>query len=158
MNKSNPSVGAVSDSTQEEPASLAFDFAWVLRKLSQGDRDAERRRTAALAFAQYELAGDDPDALETFIEGAGREALESYCTPYLSFHENSEGVFGFWPDITTLEEDARSRSGVVKVNAGDPWPPLWPPHGDDIQYVMEVTDHGNVTLYNRRRVEIWSCV
>lgn len=158
MTKSNPSVGAISDSTQEEPESLAFDFAWALRKLSHSDRDAGRRQAAAQALAQYEQAGDDPDAIETFIEGAGREALESYCAPYLSFYENSDGLFGYWPDITMLEEDARSRSGVVKVNAGDPWPPLWPPHGDDIQYVMEVTDHGNVTLYNRRRVEIWSCV
>ncbi len=76
----------------------------------------------------------------------------------MAFHEDAEGHFGFWPDISTLDEDARCRNGVVKVNAGDPWPPLCPPNGDDIEFVMEVNDHGNVTLFNRRRREIWSCV
>jgi hypothetical protein len=159
MTNSNPSVGSISDATRDDPPSLAFDFAWALRKLSRNDRESERRQAAAKALAEYEQAADEPDALEKFFEGTGREALESYCTPYLSFDENAEGQFGFWPDISTLEEDVRCpRSGVVKVNAGDAWPPLWPPHGADIQYVMEVTDHGNVTLYSRARREIWSCV
>jgi hypothetical protein len=76
----------------------------------------------------------------------------------MGFHENAEGHFGFWPDISMLDEDARCRNGVVKVSAGDPWPPLWPPQGDHIEFVMEVNDHGNVTLFNRRRRELWSCV
>jgi hypothetical protein len=119
-----------------------------------GDRDRERRRAANEALAQHERAGNDEGPLGDFVQTAGRDALESYCPPYIGFHENTDGHFGFWPDICTLEEDARCRNGVVKVNAGDPWPP----QGDDIHYVMVVSDHGNVTLLNRRRREIWSCV
>ena len=159
MTKSNPSVGPISDATREDLETLAFDFAWTLRKLSTADRDRERRRAALAALAQYDgRAEDDESALGNFVDTAGREALEGYCSPYLRFDENPHGQFGFWPDISSLEDDARSRSGVVKVNAGDPWPPLWPPHGDDIHYVMEVNDHGNVTLYSRSRRELWSCV
>jgi hypothetical protein len=158
MTKTHPRVRAISDSTREDLAALASDFAWTLRALSRNDRDADRRNAAAEALSEYEEADDDPDALETFIDGAGREALEAYCSPYMSFHQNAEGHFGFWPDISSLEQDVQSRDGVVKVNAGDRWPPLWPPHGTDIHYVMEVNDHGNVTLYSRHRKEIWSCV
>lgn len=159
MTKTNPSVGTISDATREDLEALAFDFAWTLRMLSTGDRDRERRRAALATLAQYDgRAEDDENALSDFVDTAGREALESYCPPYMRFDENHDGQFGFWPDISCLEDDVRSRSGVVKVNAGDPWPPLRTADGDAIDYVMEVNDHGNVTLYSRSRREIWSCV
>ena len=158
MTKCIPSVGPIGDATREDLEALATDFAWTLRRLSSGDRDSERRRAASEALSLHERAGDDTTALEDFIESAGREALERYCAPYMCFHEDAEGHFGFWPDISMLDEDARCRNGVVKVSAGDPWPPLWPPQGDHIEFVMEVNDHGNVTLFNRRRRELWSCV
>jgi len=47
-----------------------------------------------------------------------------------------------------LEYAARSKDGVIKVNAGDAWPPLWTPTGREVQFVIEVNDHGNVTLYS----------
>jgi hypothetical protein len=157
MTISHPRVGPIADATRDDPVALAADFAWTLRQLSKADRDAQRRQGALDALAEYERAGDDINVLEDFVDSSGREALERYCAPYMGFHE-IEGRFGFWPDLPMLEEDARSRSGVVKVAAGDPWPPLWPPHGTDIHFVVEVNDHGNVTLFNRRRQEIWSCV
>lgn len=61
-------------------------------------------------------------------------------------------------DLEALEYSARSKDCVIKVNAGDTWPPLWTTAGCDVQFVMEVNDHGNVTLYNRRRREVWTCV
>lgn len=159
MKKCNPSVGPIGDATREDLEALAFDFAWTLRKLHGGDRDSDRRRAAKQALAAYaECMEDDESALANFIDTTGREALERYCPPYLRFDENRDGQFGFWPDICSLEEDARCRNGVVKVDAGDRWPPLWPPQGHEIQFVMEVNDHGNVTLFDRRRRELWSCV
>lgn len=158
MTTSHPSVGPIGDATREDLPALAFDLAWTLRSLFTKDRDSERRRAAGEALWQYEQAGDDGAALGEFVETSGLEALQSYCPAYLRFDEGPDGRFGFWPDLDSLQEDARSRNGVVKVNAGDPWPPLWPPHGAGIQYVMEVSDHGNVTLYGRNRREIWSCV
>jgi hypothetical protein len=76
----------------------------------------------------------------------------------MSFSLAPSGDYGFWPDLDGLDFAARSKEGVVKVSAGDPWPPLWSASGRDIQFVVEVNDHGNVTLFNRRRQEIWSCV
>lgn len=70
----------------------------------------------------------------------------------------SSGEYGFSPDIEGLEHSAQSKDSVIKVNAGDAWPPLWTSSGLEVQFIMEVNDHGNVTLYNRRRREVWSCV
>lgn len=162
MTKSNPSVGPISDSTRTDIQSLASDFAFTIRKLCANDRDRGRCKAANEALKQYDNAeqefDNDSSPLEEFVDSIAREVLESYCAPYMGFYENEDGLFGFWPDLESLQDDALSREGVARVNAGDPWPPLWPPHGNQIQFVMEVTDHGNVTLFNRRRVEIWSCV
>mgnify|MGYP003377171519 FL=1 len=76
----------------------------------------------------------------------------------MSFYRAPSGDYGFWPDIEALEYSARSTEGVIKVNAGDAGPPLWTSSGHEVQFIMEVNDHGNVTLYNRRRREVWSCV
>ena len=76
----------------------------------------------------------------------------------MSFSLSPSGDYGFWPDLEGLEYAARSKDGVIKVNAGDAWPPLWTSTGREVQFVIEVNDHGNVTLYNRRRQEVWSCI
>ena len=88
----------------------------------------------------------------------GLEAIQAYCHPFMSFSLSPSGDYGFWPDLEGLEYAARSKDGVIKVNAGDAWPPLWTPNGREVQFVIEVNDHGNVTLYNRRRQEVWSCI
>lgn len=89
--------------------------------------------------------------------------------------------YGFWPSLDSLEEDARYLNGVIKVNEGDEWLRVDPddsasyilvnggPKGhcdpdqhscdQPIDYVMSVSDHGNVTLYDARtRAIIWSIV
>ena len=110
------------------------------------------------AIDDFEKAGDDQEALQAFIDGAGLEAIQAYCLPFMSFSLSPSGDYGFWPDLDGLECADRSNEGVIKVNAGDPWPPLWSGSGRDVQFVMEVSDHGNVTLYTRRRQEVWSFV
>ena len=54
------------------------------------------------------------------------------------------------------EAAVESKQGVIKIDAGDEWPD---PMDPSINYVMEVTDHGNVTLYGAHdHAEVWSCV
>ena len=104
------------------------------------------------------LGGAVRAELWAFVDGAGLEAIQAYCHPFMSFSLSPSGDYGFWPDLEGLEYAARSKDGVLKVNAGDAWPPLWTPNGREVQFVIEVNDHGNVTLYTRRRQEVWSCV
>ena len=129
-----------------------------MRQFIKTDRDGQRRRASLAAIDDFEKAGDDQEALQAFVDGAGLEAIQAYCLPFTSFSLAPSGDYGFWPDLEGLEYAARSKDGVIKVNAGDAWPPLWTPTGRDVQFVIEVNDHGNVTLYNRRRQEVWSCI
>ena len=153
-----PRIGAVCSADPNDIHALAGDFAYELGKFIKTDRDGDRRRVSLAAIGHFEEAGDDPEALQAFVDGAGLEAIQAYCHPFMSFSLSPSGDYGFWPDLEGLEYAARSKDGVIKVNAGDAWPPLWTPIGRELQFVIEVNDHGNVTLYNRRRQEVWSCI
>ena len=153
-----PRIGAVCSADPNDIHALAGDFAYELRQFIKTDRDGDRRRASLAAIDDFEEAGDDPEALQAFVDGAGLEAIQAYCHPFMSFSLSPSGDYGFWPDLEGLEYAARSSDGVIKVNAGDAWPPLWTPTGREVQFVIEVNDHGNVTLYNRRRQEVWSCI
>lgn len=158
MNIRTPRIGSVCSADPNDFHAVAHDFAYELRQFIRTDRDTDRRRASTSAIGEFEDADDDPEALQAFVEGSGQDALQAYCLPFMSFSRAPSGHYGFWPDIEGLEYSARSKNGVIKVNAGDAWPPLWTSSGLDVQFIMEVNDHGNVTLYNRRRREIWACV
>lgn len=96
------------------------------------------------------------------------QILDSHCPDYTYFGslEGDGACFGVWASIESLEEDSRfGDNGVVKIDAGD----AFPVYSRDTKehpsqkanYVMSVTDHGNVTLYRRagnRWIEVWSVV
>ena len=154
----SPRISAVCSADPNDIHALAGDFAYELRQFIKTDRDGDRRRASLAAIDDFEEAGDDPEALQAFVDGAGLEAIQAYCLPFMSFSLSPSGDYGVWPDLEGLEYAARSKDGAIKVNAGNAWPPLWTPTGREVQFVIEVNDHGNVTLYNRRRQEVWSCI
>lgn len=152
-------IGSISTGTLH-PDHLADTYVTTLQQFIARDNDADRRKRAQAAVAEYQRLhtseARDADMLEWSMETAW-PLLEEYAPPYVSLrsHEGDGADIGYFPDIDTLETDARYREGVLKVNAGDTWPRL----PADIDYIFEVNDHGNVTLYNARsRQEIWSCV
>jgi hypothetical protein len=158
VNIRTPRFGSVCSADPNDIPVVAHDFANALRQFIKTDLDPDRRKASALAISEFEDADDDPEALRSFVERSGQDSLQAYCLPFMSFSRAPSGAYGFWPDIEGLEYSARSKDGVIKVNAGDAWPPLWTPSGLEVQFIMEVNDHGNVTLYDRRRREVWSCV
>jgi hypothetical protein len=98
--------------------------------------------------------GDTPELTE-FLNERLWDAMQAAAPPYAEFgaHEGDGSDYGFWPSIEALSEDAREGDTVVKVEAGNPWPEM----AKSVVYVMEVTDHGNVTLRHRSNGrEIWS--
>lgn len=90
-------------------------------------------------------------------------AAEDYLPPY-TFIGSSEGdgaLFGVWPALESLTEDAvwlnkaTADNDVIRVDDTGHVPVRFS------GYVMQVSDHGNVTLYaaTRGRLrEIWSVV
>jgi hypothetical protein len=118
---------------------------------------------------------DLPNLLEDLII-----LLESHVPDYAYFGslEGDGACFGIWPSIDQLEEDSIERrryldpndsrghdASVLKLDAGDPFPKAKlgsrDSYGRGFSHVMEVSDHGNVTLYRRasnRWIEVWSVV
>lgn len=90
---------------------------------------------------------DDVDALT--------DKLSEYAPPFCYFgaHEGDGADFGFWFSRDSFN-DACRYGEVLKLSAGDEWPDEL----GEAEYVAEVTDHGNVTLYSRDHTEIWSIV
>jgi hypothetical protein len=138
VNIRTPRIGSVCSADPNDWPAVAHDFAYELRQFIKTDRDPDRRRAAMSAISEFEDAGDDPEALQAFVEGSGKDALQAYCLPFMSFSSAPSGDYGFWPDIEGLEYSARSKDGVIKVNAGDAWPPLWTSSGH-----RSAVHHGN---------------
>jgi hypothetical protein len=89
--------------------------------------------------------------LETLTDLLG-EFAPPFC--YFGAHEGDGADFGFWLSRDALDE-AEHDGEVVKVAAGDEWPQT----AADAEYVLEVTDHGNITLFSAlTKKELWSLV
>ena len=158
-------IGSVSSGTFV-PRDLAWAFHFDLKKLAEQDtEDAERKKRTLDALEPIgallkQEANETPEAtavFDTFHQETAPELFEAYCAPFTSFgsHPGDGADFGIWPDVESAQEQARYRDGVVSVPAGDEWPEL----EDDIDYVLEVNDHGNVSLYNAHTKQpLWDCV
>lgn len=163
-----PGIGSVSEGTMR-PEDLIPAFADVLRMYAPGVY-------ATLAELYLECFDTNTEWDDIDIEtqsdcvSALFDAMDEIAPPFCSFgaSEGDGACYGFWPDVEGLNEAARWRDGVVKVEAGDDWGYLGAPAEfcicrepieDRPDYVMSVSDHGNVTLYDARtRKEIWSVV
>lgn len=100
------------------------------------------------AYFESEEAGWDLEELQT--------RLEEFAPPfgYFGTLEGDGADFGFWFARESFDE-AVYEGSVLKVNAGDAWPDPLP---DGTDYVAEVSDHGNVSLYATDGTEIWAIV
>ena len=115
--------------------------------------DIERRALEGLGIldSYFDDSGDAEDDISDLID-----EIQSFCPPYVTFgsHPGDGADFGFWPDIDALEEGARFGE-VLKVDDTAEIP------ADYRGLVMQVSDHGNVALYQAEGdslAELWSCV
>jgi len=99
----------------------------------------------------YEAEDAMFDLNETLID-----LLNEYAPPFAYFgsHEGDGSDFGYWLSTDAIE-DAVQDGTLVKVEAGVHWPDFHP----DIEYVLEVNDHGNAALFDANsRLELWAIV
>ena len=91
--------------------------------------------------AQY----SDGELLEVYTE-----QLESLCPPFVYFGtlEGDGADFGFWPDIETIQE-------IVNIAECDASQGISCP---DDGVIVQVSDHGNVTVTDMERNVLWSVV
>ena len=78
------------------------------------------------------------------------DALQELCPVYVYFgaHPGDGSDYGFWPDIDSLEDDLRyaepTDNPEEKIIDND--------------FIVQVSDHGNVTVMTLDREVLWSCV
>ena len=80
------------------------------------------------------------------------EALNELCPPlvYFGTHPGDGADFGFWPDMDRLEEEMRSTTSDFQADN------CWTLADDGV--IVNVSDHGNVTVMDMERNVIWSVV
>ena len=77
-------------------------------------------------------------------------ALQEYCPPFVYFgtHPGDGADFGFWPDIDGIQE-------IVNIAECDASQGISCP---DDGVIVQVSDHGNVTVMDMERNVLWSVV
>lgn len=96
-----------------------------------------------------------------------QDALQEYCPPFVYFgtHPGDGADFGFWPDMDALSEALycyrRDHGGHRRSTEEDMVAPIV----DEGRFVLvemgvivQVNDHGNVTVMDMDRNELWSVV
>lgn len=165
-------IGPVSEGSRLT-RDLIENFSYSLKRLAK-DNIADRgdRPADCEMFERHLRAVDDADKLlekedwdnDQHDDAQGmidelEQALQEYAPPYVRFGEvpDERDCWGFYPDMGSLNGDAHGRdASVLKINASVEWAPDELAEG--VEFVAEITDHGNVTLYGRDGVELWSCV
>jgi len=81
---------------------------------------------------------------------AYEDALQALCPPFVYFGtlEGDGADFGFWPDIETIQE-------IVNIAECDATQGISCP---DDGVIVQVSDHGNVTVMDMERNVLWSVV
>ena len=152
-------IGSISSGTLR-PEDLIPAFVGALDSIARETADA--RTTDALDKLIAKIEGRmkrasyfDSDRAADDLETLTQE-LEAHAPPFCYFgsHPGDGADFGFWIAWDSIEDAGRSGE-LVKVDAGDEWPET----ARDAEYVLEVTDHGNATLFSAlTKEELWSVV
>ena len=157
-------LGTVSEGTLRTEDLLPV-FANIIKSLS------DEPHFEQLAWLAIEVPDDD--TVDALID-----ALNELCPPFVYFgaHPGDGADFGFWPDHDGLQDALRTSTDSYCFDCHH-WPEE---HGtgfhaeicdcpeycadSEEQYLPEdnlivhVNDHGNVTVMDMDRNELWSCV
>ncbi len=109
------------------------------------------------AYAARDLlqneTGDTKDIVGNILEDL-TNALNDLCPPFVYFgaHPGDGADFGFWPDLDDLNEAVRLASHYQGKTASEG---LWLP---DDNVIVQISDHGNITVMDMDRNIIWTTV
>ena len=143
-------LGTVSHGTMREE-DLIPDFLYELehqKHLAREHRKLCRDINARMNAEDYYESEDASEDLSELFD-----ALDAYAPPFFYFgaHPGDGSDYGYW--LSESWEECFEEDGGIKVSDTSEIPP------DHIGYVAVVSDHGNVTLYNRGKnhqlYEVW---
>jgi hypothetical protein len=153
-----PLIGSVSHGTMRNEDLIPV-FADTLESLLKNKSDegsgvwGSCRDLIAAAREIEDFGSENADEVLNDLFGA----LDCFAPPFFYFGSNlGDGSdFGFWFSSEAFE-DAVHAGEVFKIAAGNEWPDDF--GASEYQYVAEITDHGNVTLFTVGGKEIWAIV
>ena len=127
-----------------------------------GDMATKAVSTARI-YLDPDAIVDDEQAQETLDEL--RFLLEDSCPPFVYFgtHPGDGADFGFWPDMNRLDEELYNQTGAPHLDKVPSY--CLPMHQDypygeielkDDNVIVQLSDHGNVTVMDMKRNVIWS--
>ena len=92
------------------------------------------------------------DELQRRVVDRLMDELQDACPPFVYFgtHEGDGADFGFWPDMDRLEEEMRSTTSDFQADN------CWTLADDGV--IVQLSDHGNVTVMDMERNVLWSVV
>ena len=96
-------------------------------------------------FSRGVDAGGVPEDMDELYE-----ALNDVCPPFVYFgaHPGDGADFGFWPDMEPLEDEIKGSGEYVN----DEWLLR------DAGLIVDINDHGNITVMDMERNVLWSVV
>jgi hypothetical protein len=125
---------------REEPQNHAH-----LRLVSE----AQTEFADAMSADDYEQAG--------YVIGELEDALGEYCPPFIYFgaHPGDGADFGFWADADALDDALRyaedtDDDDTKRIHACG--------CDDECGVLVQTSDHGNITVMDMKRNELWSMV
>ena len=122
-----------------------------------GIDNSNRGQTHGYPFTYQNAWDSDYDADSYWNSAYPNEDLEivsnllnELCPPFVYFgtHEGDGADFGFWVDMDRLEEEMRSTTSDFQADN------CWTLADDGV--IVNVSDHGNVTVMDMERNVIWS--
>lgn len=139
---------AAPGTTTEEPAALA-ERVKMVAGLDNVLGGIEKRMEAEGYFESEDADWDLNEILFPILD----QHAPPFC--YFGSHEGDGADFGFWISWDAIE-DACHDGSILRVRAGDTWR-----DGnltEEVEFVLEVTDHGNASLFTCGGEEVWSVV
>lgn len=145
-----PYLGSISSGTMR-PEDLIPKFLYIL-----GQLDKEVHDRIVRDFPEVVDEGDFEGEAADYCLDELYDALNECAPDYVHFssHEGDGADYGFWITWEVIEEDVLNGT-LLKIPSGDEWPEPLP---DKVDHVLEITDHGNATLFSHEGKEIWSCI
>ena len=139
-------LGSISTGTLRTE-DLLFDFALALREFE--DKWNSEHEALYDQAKQHMAQAPSESELNQTVSNL-QDALQEYCPPFVYFGalEGDGADFGFWPDIETIQE-------IVNIAECDASQGISCP---DDGVIVQVSDHGNVTVMDMERNVLWSVV
>ena len=139
-------LGSISTGTLRTE-DLLFDFALALREFE--DKWNSEHEALYDQAKQHMAQAPSESELNQTVSNL-QDALQEYCPPFVYFGalEGDGADFGFWPDRETIQE-------IVNIAECDASQGISCP---DDGVIVQVSDHGNVTVMDMERNVLWSVV